>query len=69
MISKFIDKHPFVFWSAAFLILFVLVNLLADYSRECKRVWGTRWEGTTKQTVYEFNGPFCALIRYLAGHT
>ena len=65
MISKFIDKHPVVFYSAAFLILIVLVNLLGDYSRECKRVWGTRWEGSEKITVYEFNGIFCSFVRWL----
>jgi hypothetical protein len=69
MISKFIEKHPVVFWTVGLLFLIVLLDAVEEYSRACKKEWGSRWEANQKITVYEFNGPFCALIRFLAGHT
>ena len=36
-----------------------------DYSRACKKEWGSKWENNTKITVYEFNGPFCAFVRWI----
>jgi len=36
-----------------------------EYSRACKKEWGSKWENNTKITVYEFNGMFCAFVRWI----
>jgi len=65
MISKFIDKHPVIFWTIVLLFLIMSLNAVEEYSRACRKEWGSRWEGSEKITVYEFNGVFCSFIRWL----
>jgi len=65
MISKFIDKHPVIFWTVVLLFLIMLLNAVEEYSRACKKEWGSKWEGNEKITVYEFNGVFCSFIRWI----
>ena len=64
-ISRYIDKHPVVFCIVLIFILIMLLGGFEEYSRACKIEWGSKWEGNTKITVYEFNGPFCSIIRWI----
>jgi hypothetical protein len=63
-ISRYIDKHPVVFGIVLTFLLVMLLGGIEEYSRACKKEWGSKWEGNTKITVYEFNGIFCSFIRW-----
>jgi len=52
MISKFIDKHPVIFWTVVLLFLIMLLNALEESGRACKKEWGSKWEGNEKITVF-----------------
>jgi hypothetical protein len=45
--------------------LLMLSGAVSDYNRACAKEWGSKWENNTKITVYEFNGPFCAFVRWI----
>jgi len=64
-LSKFVEKHPIIFFSLLTICLVMLLGGVEDYSRACKKEWGTKWENNTKITVYEFNGIFCAFVRWI----
>jgi hypothetical protein len=63
--SKFNQKQPNNFFCALTFFLIMLSGGVEDYSRACKKEWGSKWENNTKITVYEFNGPFCAFVRWI----
>jgi hypothetical protein len=57
-------KILFVFIATFFLLM--LSSAVSDYNRACTKEWGSKWENNTKITVvYEFNGPFCAFVRWI----
>jgi hypothetical protein len=62
-LSGFIEKHPVIFSVVLTFFLIMLLGGVEEYSRACKKEWGSKWENNTKITVYEFNGIFCAFIR------
>jgi hypothetical protein len=64
-LSTFLDKHPVIFLVALTFFLFMLSGAVSDYSRACKKEWGSKRENNTKITVYEFNGIFCAFVRWI----
>ena len=64
-ISRYIDKHPVVFGIILTFLLIMLLGGVEEYNRACRKEWGTKWEGNTKITVYEFNGVFCSFIRWI----
>ena len=64
-LSRFIDKHPVIFFIVLTFLLFVIPGELDDYRSASKKEWGSKWENNTKTTVYEFNGPFCSFIRWV----
>jgi hypothetical protein len=64
-ISGYIDKHPVVFCIVLTLLLIMLLGGVEEYSRACKKEWGSKWENNTKITVYEFNGLFCSFVRWI----
>jgi hypothetical protein len=43
----------------------MLWGAIEDYSRGCRKEWGSKWENNTKITVYEFNGMFRAFVRWI----
>jgi hypothetical protein len=51
-----IMKILFVFIATFFLLM--LSGAVSDYNRACTKEWGSI-------TVYEFNGPFCAFVRWI----
>jgi hypothetical protein len=63
--SAFIEKHPVIFCVVLAFFFIVLWNAVEEYSRACRKEWGSKWENNTKITVYEFNGPFCAFVRWI----
>ena len=64
-LSTFLDKHPVIFFVALTFFLMMLSGAVSDYSRACKKEWGSKWENNTKITVYEFNGIFCVFVRWI----
>jgi hypothetical protein len=62
-ISRYIEKHPVLF--CVVLTVLLLLGGVEEYSRARKKEWGSKWEGNTKITVYEFNGPLCSIIRWI----
>ena len=65
MILRFINNHPAIFCIVLLLLLTVLLGAVEEYSRACKKEWGSKWEGNEKIIVYEFNGLLCPLIRWI----
>jgi hypothetical protein len=61
----FIEKHPVIFCIVLAFLLIMLWGAIEDYSRGCKKEWGSKWENNTKITVYEFNGMFRAFVRWI----
>jgi hypothetical protein len=55
-LSTFFDKHPVIFFVALTFFLLMLSGAVGDYSRACKKEWGSKWEN---------NGPFCAFVRWI----
>jgi len=64
-LSTFIEKHPVIFCVVLTFFVIMLLGGVEEYSRACKKEWGSKWEGNTKITVYEFNGMFCAFVRWI----
>jgi hypothetical protein len=64
-VSGFIERHPVIFFSVLTFFVIMLWGGVEEYSRACKKEWGSKWENNTKITVYEFNGMFCAFIRWI----
>ena len=64
-ISRYIDKHPVIFCIVLTFLLTMLLGAVEEYSRACKKEWGSKWENNTRITVYEFNGMFCAFVRWI----
>ena len=64
-LSIFIEKHPVIFCVILTFFLIMLSGSVEEYSRACKREWGSKWEGNEKITVYEFNGMFCSFVRWI----
>jgi hypothetical protein len=62
---EFYRKASNHFFCALTFFLIMLSGGVEDYSRACKKEWGSKWENNTKITVYEFNGPFCAFVRWI----
>ena len=52
--SAFIEKHPVIFCVVLAFFFIVLWNAVEEYSRACRKEWGSKWENNTKITVYEF---------------
>jgi hypothetical protein len=64
-LSTFIKKHPVIFCVTLTFFLIMLSGAIEDYSHACKKEWGSKWENNTRITVYEFNGMFCAFVRWI----
>jgi hypothetical protein len=64
-LSTFIEKHPVIFCIVLAFLLIMLRGAVEDYSRACRKEWGSQWENNTKIAVYEFNGMFCAFVRWI----
>jgi len=64
-LSIFIEKHPVIFCMVLIFLLSMLLGGFEEFSRACKKEWGSKWENNTKITVYEFNGMFCAFVRWI----